>query len=59
MALYKFFQFRDGALLGSVKRDCSDDLDALEAARALCRDQVVEVYYELRLVPASSKATNR
>ena len=46
MALYKFFQFRDGELLGSVKRDCIDDLDALDAARELCRDHVVEVYCE-------------
>jgi hypothetical protein len=50
MALYKLFLFRDGEVVGEVKRHCGDDLDALDAARALCRDHLVEVYSELRLV---------
>ena len=50
MALYKLFLFRDGEVVGEVKRHCSDDLDALDAAREQCRDYVVEVYCELRLV---------
>ena len=50
MALYRLFLFRDGELVGEVKRHCADDLDALEAARALCDYHVVEVYCELRFI---------
>lgn len=50
MALYKLFLFRDGELVGEIQRHCGDDLDALDAARALCRDHVIEVYSELRFV---------
>ena len=50
MALYKFFLFRDGEVVGQVERHCGDDLDALDAARGLSRDHVIEVYSELRFV---------
>lgn len=50
MALYKLFLFRDNELVGEIKRHCADDLDALDAARALCRDHMIEVYSELRFV---------
>lgn len=50
VALYKLFLLRDGDWSARSKRHCADDLDALEAARALCRDHVVEVYADARLV---------
>jgi hypothetical protein len=50
MAFYELFLVRDGETVGDVKRHLSDDLDALEAARTLCRDCDVEVYENLRLV---------
>ena len=50
MALYKFFLFRDGEVVSQLERDCGDDLDALDAARSLSRNHVVEVYSELRFV---------
>ena len=50
MALYKFFLFRDGQLVNQAERHCSDHLDALDAARALCRDYVIEVYSDFRFV---------
>ena len=50
MAAYKLFLWRDGELVGEVKRHCADVLDALDAARGLCRDHMVEVYADARLV---------
>lgn len=51
MASYRLFLFRHGEIAGKVDRRCSDDIDALETARALCRrDYIVEVYEEGRLV---------
>ena len=55
MALYQIFQFRNGELVGEVKRQCADDLDALDAARALCMEFAVEVYTGLRLVARIKK----
>lgn len=55
MALYKFFLIREGELVGEVKRQLTDDLDALDAARMLGRDYVVEVYEEVRLVARVKK----
>jgi hypothetical protein len=50
MALYKIFLMRDGEPVEEIERDFAEDLDALEAARALARDHVVEVYSDIRLV---------
>jgi hypothetical protein len=50
MALYKFFLIRDGQILDEIKRHLADDLEALDSARTLCREHVVEVYEEIRLV---------
>ena len=50
MALYDLFLFRDGEFVGAVQRQCAEDLDALNAARALCKDHLVEVYSEERFV---------
>lgn len=50
MALYNLTLFRDGELVGRLARHCADDLDALDAARALCHDYAIEVYTGARLV---------
>ena len=50
MAVYRLFFIRDGEPVGQITRHCSDDLDALDAARQMSRDYTVEVYAETRLV---------
>ena len=50
MALYRLYLLQDGENVGRITQNCADDLDALAAARALCQDQIVEVYTEARLV---------
>ena len=50
MALYKFFLIRDGEPIGRIMRHLVDDLDALDAARALCSDSRIEVFDDIRLV---------
>ena len=49
MAIYRFFLFRDREIAGRVTRECTDDLDALQTARAICGDHGVEVYCGDRL----------
>jgi hypothetical protein len=49
MAIYRFFLFQDSELVGRIMRECEDDVDALEVARALSLDHVVEVYCGERL----------
>ena len=55
MALYTLFLMQDGERVEQVTRDCADDLDALDAGVVLCRDHVVEVYAETRLVARINK----
>ena len=50
MALYTLYLIHDGQLVSQVKRELSDDAAALAAANGLCRDHVVEVYADVRLV---------
>jgi hypothetical protein len=56
MAVYKFFLLRDGKPLEMVNRDLADDLEALEEARSLCHDHVVEVYEDIHLVARVKQA---
>ena len=50
MAFYKLFLLSDSDPVGKIQIECRDDLDALDAARSLARDRVVEVYTGARLV---------
>ena len=50
MAIYTLLLLRDGGPVRKIKIECRDDLDALDAARPLARDRVVEVRTETRLV---------
>ena len=51
MASYHLFLFRHGEITGKVDRNCAEEADVLETARALCRRAyTVEVYQESRFV---------
>ena len=50
MAVYRLYLYRHGELAAKMNRHCADDMDALEAARGLCRDYSIEVYLEERLI---------
>ena len=50
MRLYRLFLFRDGEFICRVSRHCGDDLEAVGAARQICEEYTIEVYYDKRLV---------
>ena len=50
MASYDLFLIRNGNPVERLSGDFSDDADALDRAKALSSDYVVEVYQGIRLV---------
>ena len=50
MALYYFFLFRNGEVVGQTDCHCTDDEAALEIGRALSAYQTVEIYSKSRFV---------
>ena len=56
MALYYFFLFRNGEVVGQTDCYCADDLGAWEVGRALSAHQTVEIYSKNRLVTRVQQA---
>jgi hypothetical protein len=50
MSLYSLFRFRASKLVDRLDREFADDLDALDAAQALCNEHTIEVYDANRFV---------
>jgi hypothetical protein len=50
MALYCFFLFREGEIIGQTDCQCADDAAAIEIAHALAAHHAIEIYSKNRLV---------
>src|SRR5262245_42042637 len=55
VALYSLYRFCASELVDTLDRDYIDDLDALDAARSLCKEHTVEVYDATRFVARVNK----